>query len=188
MFKLGQGVKSAIKIQRAFSSVHERVKEIPSLNDFMKKEGNQEKKANIETQSNLLEGKKYYIETYGCQMNEADSEIVHSILQSNGMSFTTNAEYSDLVLLNTCAIRENAEAKVFQRLSELRAEKTKQKKEFLIGVLGCMAERLKVDLVEKNKSVDLVVGPDAYRDLPRLVGDLMVLTVLQSFLMKRHSK
>ena len=107
-------------------------------------------------------------------MNEADTEIIRSILHSSGMAPSTKITESDLVLLNTCAIRENAEAKVFNRLNEIRAEKVKNKKDFLIGVLGCMAERLKVDLIEKNKAVDIVVGPDAYRDLPRIVSDLMV--------------
>lgn len=110
-------------------------------------------------------------------MNEADTEIVRSILHTSGMAPTDKMIESDLILLNTCAIRENAEAKVFQRLNEIKAQKFKNKSNFLIGVLGCMAERLKVDLVEKNKAVDIVVGPDAYRDLPRLVADLMVRTV-----------
>lgn len=122
-----------------------------------------------------LQGKKYYIETYGCQMNEADTEIVRSILNAAGMEVGTTVKDSDVVLINTCSIRENAEKKVFGRLNELKAEKRKlQKKDLMIGVLGCMAERLKAELVEKNKVVDLVVGPDAYRDLPNLLQDLMV--------------
>ena len=157
-----------------FSNVSEKMKDVPTLGDFMK--GQSQKVINnhliLNDQQSLI-GKKYYIETYGCQMNEADSEIVNSILQTQGMQQSGDLIDSDLILLNTCSIRENAEAKVWNRLHEIKAEKKKNKKEFLIGVLGCMAERLKVDLIEKTKSVDLVVGPDAYRDLPRLVTDLM---------------
>lgn len=158
------------------SAVKERVKTIPPINEFMKQSATLN--AGIETQdlekTSNLDGKRYFIETYGCQMNEADSEIVNSILQANGMRQTNVLADSDLILLNTCAIRENAENKVLQRLNEIRNEKNKNKHGFLIGVLGCMAERMKVDLIEKNKAVDIVVGPDAYRDLPRLVSDLMV--------------
>ena len=174
MFKLNHATRLASRLTAKFSSLHDKIKAVPSLNDFMKSTSDSDIKDNVEMQSNVLDGKRYYIETYGCQMNEADSEIVNSILQANGMSHTADAHESDLVLLNTCAIRENAESKVLQRLNELKAEKFKLKKDFMIGVLGCMAERMKVDLVEKNKAVDLVVGPDAYRDLPRLVSDLMV--------------
>ncbi|MBC8110867.1 MAG: tRNA (N6-isopentenyl adenosine(37)-C2)-methylthiotransferase MiaB, partial [Verrucomicrobia bacterium] len=113
-------------------------------------------------------GKKLYIESYGCQMNFADSEIVTAILQENGFSTTATAENADVVLLNTCAIRENAEQKIRNRLHQLSFVK-KKNPEMLIGVLGCMAERLKTKLLEEEKMVDMVVGPDSYRDLPNLV-------------------
>lgn len=110
----------------------------------------------------------FYIESYGCQMNFSDSEIVASILNENGFGATRNAEEADLVLLNTCSIREKAELTVRKRLTEFR--KIKQRKPgFLVGVLGCMAERLKSKFLEEEKLVDLVVGPDAYRTLPGLI-------------------
>ncbi|MGI9175434.1 MAG: tRNA (N6-isopentenyl adenosine(37)-C2)-methylthiotransferase MiaB [Rhodothermales bacterium] len=112
-----------------------------------------------------------YIETYGCQMNVSDSEIVASVLREGGFGLTHDADAADVVLLNTCAIRENAEQKVRRRLDALRAQKTKGRRPIQIGVLGCMAERLRHKLLEQEKLVDLVVGPDAYRDLPRLLGE-----------------
>lgn len=114
--------------------------------------------------------KRFYIESYGCQMNFSDSEIVASILQEEGFGATRNLEEADLVLLNTCSIREKAEQTVRRRLTEFRKMKD-QKKGLLIGVLGCMAERLKSKLLEEEKLVDLVVGPDAYRTLPALVQE-----------------
>ena len=112
--------------------------------------------------------KKFYIESYGCQMNFSDSEIVASILHEAGFGATRNHEEADLVLLNTCSIREKAEQTVRKRLTEFR--KTKETNPgMLIGVLGCMAERLKSKLLEEEKLVDLVVGPDAYRSLPALI-------------------
>jgi tRNA-2-methylthio-N6-dimethylallyladenosine synthase len=113
-------------------------------------------------------GKKFYIESYGCQMNFSDSEIVASILNSNGFGATRNFEEADLVLLNTCSIREKAEQTVRKRLTEFKKIKRKRPG-MLVGVLGCMAERLKSKLLEEEKLVDLVVGPDAYRTLPQLV-------------------
>jgi tRNA-2-methylthio-N6-dimethylallyladenosine synthase len=114
--------------------------------------------------------RKFYIESYGCQMNFSDSEIVASILQKEGFGATTRFEEADLVLLNTCSIREKAEQTVRKRLTEFR--KTKEKKPgMLIGMLGCMAERLKATLLEEEKLVDMVVGPDAYRSLPSLVAE-----------------
>jgi tRNA-2-methylthio-N6-dimethylallyladenosine synthase len=115
-------------------------------------------------------GKKFYIESYGCQMNFSDSEIVASILQAEGFGATRQAEEADLVLLNTCSIREKAEQTVRKRLVEFRSIK-KQKPGLLVGVLGCMAERLKNKLLEEEQLVDLVVGPDAYRTLPGLIQE-----------------
>jgi tRNA-2-methylthio-N6-dimethylallyladenosine synthase len=114
--------------------------------------------------------KHFYIESYGCQMNFSDSEIVASILNQHGFGATRNFEEADLVLLNTCSIREKAEQTVRKRLTEFRKVKDK-KPGLLIGVLGCMAERLKAQLLEEEKLVDLVVGPDAYRTLPGLVEE-----------------
>ncbi len=112
--------------------------------------------------------KRFYIESYGCAMNFADSEIVASILNKEGFGATKNVEEADLIFINTCSIREKAELTVRKRLTEFRLLK-KRKKGMLVGVLGCMAERLKSKLLEEEKLVDIVVGPDAYRSLPALV-------------------
>lgn len=112
--------------------------------------------------------KSYYIESYGCAMNFSDSEIVASILQQEGFGSTSSIYEADLILINTCSIREKAEDNVRQRLREF--DKVKEENPgTLVGVLGCMAERLKTKLLEEEKLVDLVVGPDAYRDLPMLI-------------------
>ncbi len=114
--------------------------------------------------------KHFYIESYGCQMNFSDSEIVASILNAHGFGATRNLEQADLVLLNTCSIREKAEQTVRKRLTEFRKVKDK-KPGLLIGMLGCMAERLKAKLLEEEQLVDMVVGPDAYRTLPALIEE-----------------
>ncbi len=114
--------------------------------------------------------KRFYIESYGCQMNFADSEIVASILNKEGFGATRNVEEADLIFINTCSIREKAEQTVRKRLTEFRKLK-KQKQGMLVGVLGCMAERLKAKFLEEEKLVDIVVGPDAYRSLPELVTE-----------------
>ncbi|NDW09924.1 tRNA (N6-isopentenyl adenosine(37)-C2)-methylthiotransferase MiaB [Dysgonomonas sp. 520] len=115
------------------------------------------------------ENKKLFIETYGCQMNVADSEVVASVMEMVDYSVTDNLDDADAVFLNTCSIRDNAEQRVIQRLEYLNAIKRKKKRDMIIGVLGCMAERVKDELIEKHH-VDLVVGPDAYLDLPSLIG------------------
>jgi tRNA-2-methylthio-N6-dimethylallyladenosine synthase len=122
-------------------------------------------------ETNTGKGRKLFIESYGCQMNFSDSEIVASIMHENGFDTTDSAEKADLIFLNTCAIRENAEQKIRNRLVHLKGMKNR-KPELVIGVLGCMAERLKTKLLEEEKMVDMVVGPDAYRDLPNLVGSV----------------
>ncbi|UHG93685.1 tRNA (N6-isopentenyl adenosine(37)-C2)-methylthiotransferase MiaB [Spirosoma oryzicola] len=114
--------------------------------------------------------KRLYIESYGCQMNFADSEIVAAVMRNAGFATTSSAEDADLIFLNTCAIRENAEQKVRNRLKHLTGLK-RQKPELLVGMLGCMAERLKTKLLEEEKVVDIVAGPDAYRDIPKLVEE-----------------
>lgn len=113
--------------------------------------------------------KKFYLESYGCQMNFNDSEIVASILMSEGFSNTANFFEADLILVNTCSIRENAEDRIRGRLREFRIAK-KKNKNLMVGILGCMAERLKTQLLEQEKLVDIIVGPDAYRELPNLVS------------------
>jgi tRNA-2-methylthio-N6-dimethylallyladenosine synthase len=114
--------------------------------------------------------KRFYIESYGCAMNFADTEVIASILQSEGFGPTGDSEQADLILINTCSIREKAEQTVRNRLSTFKGIK-KRNPGLLIGVLGCMAERLKTNLLEEEKLVDLVVGPDAYRSLPGLIEE-----------------
>lgn len=116
-------------------------------------------------------GRRVYIETYGCQMNVSDSELVASILGAEGYGLTQREDEADVVLINTCAIREKAEDRVRGRLAKFRAQKVKEKPDLTIGVLGCMAERLRKKLLEEEALVDVVVGPDAYRDLPRLLAE-----------------
>ncbi|HNR08651.1 MAG TPA: tRNA (N6-isopentenyl adenosine(37)-C2)-methylthiotransferase MiaB [Saprospiraceae bacterium] len=120
-------------------------------------------------QSEIPSGLKYYIESYGCQMNFSDSEIVASILESEGYGATREVEQADLVLLNTCSIREKAEETIRKRLRTFDQLKP-ARPGMLIGILGCMAERLKSQLLEEEKLVDLVVGPDAYRSIPGLIA------------------
>jgi tRNA-2-methylthio-N6-dimethylallyladenosine synthase len=115
-------------------------------------------------------GKKLFLESYGCQMNFADSEIVASILLDKGYTTTKDFEEADLIFVNTCAIRDAAEARVRNRLNDFKRVKLKNPKA-LVGVLGCMAERLKTQFLEEEKLVDIVVGPDAYRDLPNLIEE-----------------
>lgn len=118
----------------------------------------------------VMYSKRFYIESYGCQMNFADSEVVASILNKEGFGATRNLEEADLIFVNTCSIREKAEQTVRKRLTEFKRLK-KQNKDLLIGVLGCMAERLKSKFLEEERLVDIVVGPDAYRSLPTLVSE-----------------
>ncbi|PWJ41020.1 tRNA (N6-isopentenyl adenosine(37)-C2)-methylthiotransferase MiaB [Sediminitomix flava] len=124
------------------------------------------------SQDNAKDGqRKLYIESYGCQMNFSDSEIVASVMEENNFGTTSNVEEADLIFLNTCSIRDKAEQTVRKRLQHYNNVK-KNKPGLLIGVLGCMAERLKTKLLEEEKIVDIVAGPDAYRDLPKLVAEV----------------
>lgn len=116
-----------------------------------------------------IKDKKLYIETYGCQMNIADTEVVASIMEMDGYSLTDKDSEADAIFVNTCSIRENAEQKVIQRLEYFNSLRRKKKNNLILGVLGCMAERAKSDLID-NHNVDVVVGPDAYLDLPNLIG------------------
>jgi tRNA-2-methylthio-N6-dimethylallyladenosine synthase len=109
-----------------------------------------------------------YIETYGCQMNFADTEIVLGVLKKQGYTVAQNPEDADIILLNTCSIRDNAEQRIYGRLGNLKNLKTR-KPELVLGILGCMAERLRKDLIEEKKIVDVVVGPDEYRRLPEYI-------------------
>ena len=112
--------------------------------------------------------KKLYIETHGCQMNEYDSSRMVDLLgEHQALEVTENPAEADVILLNTCSIRDNAEQRVWGRLDVFKQQK--KKRPVLVGVIGCMAERLKTKLLEEDKVVDIVVGPDAYRDLPNLV-------------------
>lgn len=114
------------------------------------------------------QGRKLYIETYGCQMNAADSEVVLSIMQKEGFVYTENIEQADVILVNTCSIRENAEQRIWGRLNEFTRYK-KANRSLIVGIIGCMAERLKDGIIENRNLVDIVAGPDAYRDLPAMV-------------------
>lgn len=122
-------------------------------------------------EDNKKNNRKLYIESYGCQMNFSDSEIVASILAKEGFNTTQSLDDADLVLVNTCSIREKAELTVRKRLEKFNAVK-KNRPHLKVGVLGCMAERLKSQLLEEEKIVDMVVGPDAYKDLPNLVQEI----------------
>ncbi|MFI3281066.1 MAG: tRNA (N6-isopentenyl adenosine(37)-C2)-methylthiotransferase MiaB [Rikenellaceae bacterium] len=129
-------------------------------------------------------GKRLFIETYGCQMNVGDSEIVVSILQKEGYIYCDKIEEADIILINTCSIRDNAEQRIWGRLNEMKHLRRK-KKALIVGVIGCMAERLKESLLEGDKGVDIVAGPDSYRDLPQLLrsaesGGKGVNTILSS--------
>ena len=118
-----------------------------------------------------LNGKKLYLESYGCAMNFADSEVIASIMNSEGYATTSDVHEADIVLINTCSIRENAEDRIRKRLSDFKNRKKRQPG-LIVGVLGCMAERLKQNLLEEEKLVDIVAGPDSYRDLPNLVNEV----------------
>jgi MiaB/RimO family radical SAM methylthiotransferase len=160
----------------------------PDLTDFLSKQGKKEEEISLpsiashyldqQQKHDTISRKKVYVETYGCQMNVSDTEIVYSVMKQAGYDKCDNMETADVLFLNTCAIRDNAEKKIWHRLEYIRDLK-KQKyfetsggKQPIVGILGCMAERLKDSLLEKEKLVDIVAGPDAYRDLPRLVHSI----------------
>ena len=125
----------------------------------------------ISAEQNTGKKRKLYIESYGCQMNYSDSEIVTAIMHENGFDTTSNHELADVIFLNTCSIRENAEVKVRNKLAQFNVMK-RNNPSLTIGVLGCMAERLKAKFLEEEKIVDLVAGPDSYRDLPMLINEV----------------
>jgi tRNA A37 methylthiotransferase MiaB len=156
------------------------IEEVPTLKEFLKEQdlsGSQEiqPEEEMENLPDYLQieraqnrGRTYFIETHGCQMNVADSEIVETVLDSAGYSRACDAETADVLLLNTCAIREGAEKKIWNKLRSKYDGFKKRKPAKVIGMLGCMAERLKEKVLEE-KLVDIVAGPDAYRDIPRLI-------------------
>ncbi|WPP51134.1 tRNA (N6-isopentenyl adenosine(37)-C2)-methylthiotransferase MiaB [Catalinimonas niigatensis] len=146
--------------------MQELIKELNILSEVNAEENCEVFKTSVE--QNTGRQRKLYVESYGCQMNFSDSEIVTSIMQKEGFDTTSDFQKADVILLNTCSIRDKAEQTVRKRLTQFNTIK-KSKPELLIGVLGCMAERLKSKLLEEEKIVDLVAGPDAYRDLPNLV-------------------
>ena len=169
--------KAASRLRRIarIDALKAAVKDGPSLQQFA---GGSTEPVELHTpsQSDIAmrmsnEGKQYYLETYGCQMNVSDTEIVASVLVGAGYTPTQEMGEADVIFVNTCAVRENAESKVWQRLDKFRSVKRQRAKRDrpVVGVLGCMAERLKGKLLESDKLVDMVVGPDAYRDLPRLL-------------------
>lgn len=128
-------------------------------------------KANLSSLRPIVgDGRKLYIETYGCQMNAGDSEVVLSILQREGLRYTADPAEADVILINTCSIRDNAEQRIWGRLRELRQYK-KKNRGLLVGVIGCMAERLREQLITQEDLVSVVAGPDSYRDLPRLLRE-----------------
>jgi len=126
----------------------------------------------LDLKHNNQSKRKLFIESYGCQMNFSDSEVVASILAAEGFNTTSKLEEADLVLVNTCSIRDKAEQTVRKRLEKYNAVKRDQNPKMKVGVLGCMAERLKSKFLEEEKIVDLVVGPDAYKDLPNLLNEV----------------
>ncbi len=119
-------------------------------------------------ESRFMKGNKVYIETYGCQMNVADTELVKGILNEQGYEITREIDKADVILINTCSVRDNAEQRIFGRLGNIKKIKS-SRPDSVVGILGCMAERLREDLIEKKKLVDIVVGPDEYRRLPDFI-------------------
>ena len=139
---------------------------------LMEKVIDESKQGEVLKTSGLKTEKKLFIESYGCQMNFSDAEIVASIMEKEGYSTTQKLEDADLVLVNTCSVRDKAEQTVRKRLGQYKTVQDKYNPKMKVGVMGCMAERLKVQFLEEEKIVDLVVGPDAYKDLPNLVAEV----------------
>uniref|UniRef100_A0A3Q4FZM6 Mitochondrial tRNA methylthiotransferase CDK5RAP1 n=1 Tax=Neolamprologus brichardi TaxID=32507 RepID=A0A3Q4FZM6_NEOBR len=181
--KLASAVDTVREKKKTVDKFKSRLSSGPSFQDFVKGlPANRSRAADEEPSENhdyLSEGllmgnsRKVYFETYGCQMNVNDTEIAWSILQKKGYQRTAHLSEADVVLLVTCSVREKAEQTIWNRLQQLTAMKRKRLKTHTpmkIGILGCMAERLKMELLEREKLVDVLAGPDAYRDLPRLLA------------------
>ncbi|MCG8605663.1 tRNA (N6-isopentenyl adenosine(37)-C2)-methylthiotransferase MiaB, partial [bacterium] len=115
--------------------------------------------------------KKVYIETYGCQMNEYDTELIRSILDKHDYQFTNSAEEADVLLMNTCAIRENAHGKIYARLGDIKHLKT-ENRQLVVGLLGCMSQNLRGDLKRCEEVVDIFAGPDSYKRLPSMIASV----------------
>lgn len=129
-----------------------------------------EKKVDSTDSKSVLNDKRLFMETYGCQMNVADSEVVASIMEMDGYALTEDSKDANAIFINTCSVRDNAEQRVIERLKHLQAQKRKNKK-LIVGVIGCMAERVKDELITQH-GVDIVVGPDAYLDIPNLINSV----------------
>lgn len=160
----------SLKFSKRQISFKEKILNGPGLGDFIQ---DSPQTSFMPLTNTTSKAQSVFVESYGCQMNFSDTEIVYSIMNSAGYPKSNSFEEADIIFLNTCAIRENAEMKVWNRLDELRSFRKKNQKKrdtpLVVGVLGCMAERLKVKLLESDKKVDIVAGPDAYRDLPNLI-------------------
>ena len=165
-------MKRFFKIIKKNFSVKEKINKIPDLKKFMN--SNIDIKLDLKkiSEEKNLKDIKFTLQTFGCAMNFSDSEIVKAILEKSKMKYEKKTTDANLILINTCAIRENAEKKIWNLLDKYKNLKKKRSKKVFIGLLGCMAERLKVKIVEEKKFVDLIVGPDSYKDLPRLINYL----------------
>ena len=176
---ISKTTRAFIRTLPACSFSTSKVADIPTLKEFMKTAEQRPTQPHVEETEALLpdylqldrtanKGQSYFIETHGCQMNVADSEIVQTVLEGSGFHQAVDAETADILLLNTCAIREGAEQKIWNKLKSKYDGMKKRNPSKVIGMLGCMAERLKEKVLEQ-RLVDLVAGPDAYRDIPRLI-------------------
>jgi tRNA-2-methylthio-N6-dimethylallyladenosine synthase len=159
------------------SAIKMKVKDIPDIKSFINKEnlGNNILSTSEISPKNIIRSdiqykpRKFFIETYGCQMNENDSEIISSILSKSNYTKVQSIEEADIILANTCAVRESAEEKVWNNIMHYKGIKKRDKNK-IFGILGCMAERMKEKIIERSNSVvDLIVGPDSYRDLPNMI-------------------
>lgn len=148
----------------------ELLEELNVINQNHVLHGEENTKTTIDTHTGKK--RKLFIESFGCQMNFADSEIVAAVMMENGYDTTSDYKNADVVFLNTCSIRENAETKVRSRLKQINAHKRDYNRNLTVGVLGCMAERLKTKLLEEEKVVDIVAGPDSYREIANLVSEV----------------
>ncbi len=158
-----------VVVTDAYDTYGEGFKQLPSADEIRPNKPN----VLVNIATNRLRpltgaGRQLFIETYGCQMNAGDTEIVVSIMQREGYVYTERIDEADVILINTCSIRDNAEQRIWGRLSEMRRLR-RERPGLIVGVIGCMAERLREQLTEGDRGVDVVAGPDAYRDLPRLV-------------------
>lgn len=174
--------KGSKRVDDLKAAAEAKLASAPKLSDFMAESGSEAipEEEIVPTKIPYLdynpteigEGRKVFIESYGCQMNVSDTQIAYSIMQGAGYGRAEAIEEADVIFLNTCAIREHAEHKIWSRLGTLKAMKSEKEQSggLVIGVLGCMAERLKEQILDQEKLVDVVAGPDAYRDLPRLVS------------------